>query len=55
MSKAVSKERGQSLLEYAWIMALIALVLVVLLTVFGSSVAKLYEFAVPKLIAAFGG
>ena len=48
-------EKGQSMLEYGWIMLLIALALVILLTVLGNSIADLYRYAVPKLIAAFGG
>lgn len=46
-------DEGQSIVEYAFILALVALIIVVLLAVYGRSVYDIYEQAIPKLLDAF--
>jgi Flp pilus assembly pilin Flp len=48
----LSKEEGQTLAEYAILLVLIALVVIVGVTIFGQDVFNLYN---DFLIAAFGG
>lgn len=46
---------GQGLSEYAVIIALVAIVVIVVLALTGGSVLGLYNYAVPKIISALGG
>ena len=48
-----AKERGQGLVEYAFLLVFVVLVVIVALRVFGISVLDLYEYFVPKLVEAF--
>ena len=50
-----NSELGQGLLEYAWLIALIALVIIVSLALFGGAVLNLYNYGVNEIITAFGG
>jgi Flp pilus assembly pilin Flp len=38
-----SKEKGQGLLEYAFIIVLVVLVVIVMLTIFGPAVGRMYS------------
>lgn len=53
--EASEQERGQGLAEYAMILALIAVVVVVGLTLYGNAVEQLWRFAVDELLIAFSG
>ncbi len=48
-------ERGQGLMEYALILVLVAIVVVIGLTLYGNSVEDLYDFAVTGLVDIFTG
>ena len=48
-------EGGQGLVEYALILVLIAVVVIVALSLFGDSLSNLYDGAITKLVAVFTG
>ena len=48
-----AKERGQGLVEYAFLFVFVVIVVIGALRVFGISVFDLYSSFVPKLVEAF--
>ena len=47
--QAGQTERGQGLMEYALILSLVAIILVIIISVYGQEVKDLYEFAIKSL------
>lgn len=45
-------EEGQGLTEYAFIISLVIIVVIVILSIFGISVLDLYNYFVPELVEA---
>ena len=48
-------ERGQGLVEYAFIMVLIALVVLIMVALLGEAVGSMYDGAINQLVEAFTG
>ena len=46
-------ERGQGLVEYAFLISLVVIVVIVVLFLFGVSVEEMYEFTIGELVDAF--
>jgi Flp pilus assembly pilin Flp len=48
-------ERGQGLVEYALILILVALAVVIVVALYGESVESIYKSAIPTLVNALSG
>lgn len=48
-------EDGQGLVEYAFILVLVALVVIMVVALYGNSVESLYDFTINKLVDTFTG
>ena len=49
----IPDERGQGLVEYAFLISLVVIVVIVVLTLFGVSVEEMYDFTIGELVEAF--
>jgi Flp pilus assembly pilin Flp len=49
------EERGQSLVEYAFLLVLIVIVVVLVLTLVGDAIYNLWDDAILPILEAFGG
>jgi pilus assembly protein Flp/PilA len=47
------QERGQGLTEYAFLISLVVIVVIVVLYLFGVSVEELYDYTIGRLVDAF--
>ena len=48
-----TEERGQGLVEYAFLIALVAIVVLLVLSLFGYSVEELYSDTIGRLVEVF--
>ena len=46
-------ERGQGLVEYAFLMSLVVVVVIVVLTMVGVSIEDMYDYTIGRLVDAF--
>lgn len=47
------QERGQGLVEYAFLISLVVIVVIVVLSLFGVSVEDMYNYTIGELVDAF--
>ena len=49
----IPDERGQGLVEYAFLISLVVILVIVVLTLFGVSVEDMYDFTIGELVDVF--
>ena len=49
----IPDERGQGLVEYAFLISLVVIVVIIALTLFGVSVEEMYDFTIGELVEVF--